>query len=89
MDIQLSHRRTYKPFIRAITSAIAMAITGLSRWTKHKRKIKFWDYRPFTRVIRGWRAKLRFKDYILINQLEGWEIPASRRALLSLHVKAL
>jgi REP element-mobilizing transposase RayT len=72
MDIQLSHRRTYKPFIRAITSAIAMAITGVSRWTsKSKTKTKFWDYRPFTRVIRGWRAKLRLRDYIMINQLEG------------------
>lgn len=69
MDIQLAHRRSYKPFIRAITSAIAMAITGVSRWTK--RKIKFWDYRPFTRVIKSWRAKLALRDYIMINQLEG------------------
>jgi len=69
MDIQLAHRRSYKPFIRAITSAIAMAITGMSRWTKLE--IKFWDYRPFTRVITSWRAKLTLRDYIMVNQLEG------------------
>ena len=32
LQIQLSNRYTYKPFIRAVTSAIAMAVTGVSRW---------------------------------------------------------
>ena len=48
-----------------------MAITGVSRWLKSKSKLKFWDYRPFTRVIRGFRANLALKDYVAINQLEG------------------
>lgn len=71
IHIQLIKRAAYKPFIRAITSAIAMAITGVSRWQKSKTKTKFWDYRPFTRVVRGFRAALTLKDYIAINQLEG------------------
>jgi len=71
LHIQLLKRMTYKAFIRAITSAIAMAITGVSRWSKRTNKIKFWDYRPFTRVIRGFRALLTVRDYIAINQLEG------------------
>jgi hypothetical protein len=49
LHIQLFYRRGYVPFIRAVTSAIAMAITKRSRWNKIK--VKFWDYRPFTRVI--------------------------------------
>jgi REP element-mobilizing transposase RayT len=69
LHIQLTKRVTYRRFIRAITSAIAVAITGGSRWQKIK--IKFWDYRPFTRVIRGFRALLTLQDYITINQLEG------------------
>jgi REP element-mobilizing transposase RayT len=69
LHIQLKYRQFYKPFIRAITSAIAMAITGKSRWKKIK--AQFWDYRPFTRVIRGWRAILTMQDYMMINQLEG------------------
>jgi len=71
LHIQLIKRGAYKPFVRAVTAAISMAITGVNRWTKNKHKIKFWDYRPFTRVVRGFRALLTMKDYITINQLEG------------------
>jgi hypothetical protein len=67
--IKLANRYTYRPFIRAITSAIAMAVSGASRW--NKLKIKFWDYRPFTRVVQSWRAQLNLRDYLQINQFEG------------------
>lgn len=70
LHIKLSNRYTYKPFIRAITAAIAMAITKCSRWKKSDGK--FWDYRPFTRVIQGFKNFLTLKDYIKINQLEGF-----------------
>lgn len=69
LHMQLGYRRGYVPFIRAVTSAIAMAITKKSRWNKIK--AKFWDARPFTRVIRGFKALLTIQDYLLINQLEG------------------
>jgi len=68
--IKLSNRHAYKPFIRAITSAIAMAVTGVSRWRKMTKE-KFWDYRPFTRIVQGFRAFLNLKDYIRINEFEG------------------
>jgi REP element-mobilizing transposase RayT len=94
-QIKLGNRYTYKPFIRAITSAIAMSMTGASRWksldtilaernlspalkrqTKaSNQKIsnkKFWDYRPFTRIVQSFRAFLNLRDYIEINQLEGF-----------------
>src|SRR5271154_6007642 len=47
-QIKLSNRFTYKPFIRAITSAIAMAVTGASRWKPLKKtwEDRFWDERP-------------------------------------------
>jgi len=72
--IKLTNRYSYKPFIRAVTSAIVMAITGTSRWKLPKKedKIKFWDYRPFTRVIKSFRALLNLKDYLRINELEGY-----------------
>jgi REP element-mobilizing transposase RayT len=69
LHIKLSNRFTYRAFIRAITAAIAMAVTGASRWKKVKEK--FWDYRPFTRVVIGFRAFLNMRDYIRINQMEG------------------
>ncbi|MGE4131765.1 MAG: transposase [Bdellovibrionales bacterium] len=34
--IQLTSRLMYKPFIRALTASIAMAVTGVNRWTRQK-----------------------------------------------------
>jgi REP element-mobilizing transposase RayT len=76
-QIKLSNRFTYNPFIRALTSAIAMAVTKVSRWNQQVRaktiKNRFWDNRPFTRVVVGGiNAFLALKNYILINQCEGF-----------------
>jgi REP element-mobilizing transposase RayT len=72
--IQITSRRTYVPFIRALTSSIAMAITGVSRWSRldSRTRLKFWDYRPFTRVLaQGLRSFLKLRDYVAMNRLEG------------------
>ncbi|MCB0391769.1 MAG: transposase [Bdellovibrionales bacterium] len=73
LHIKLSSRFTYAPFIRAITSAIAIAITGASRVKPMKTLIegKFWDTRPFTRILSSWREHLNLSEYIKLNQLEG------------------
>jgi REP element-mobilizing transposase RayT len=87
LHIKLGTRRGYKPFIRALTGAIAMAIGGNSRWSKAKAqntegnasfsdasteiKEKFWDRRPFTRIVQGFRSRLTLSNYIEINRLEG------------------
>ncbi len=71
LQIKLGNRYAYFAFIRAVTGAIAMAITQINRWNKSRKKIKFWDYRPFTRVVESLRAFLNLRDYIRINTLEG------------------
>jgi hypothetical protein len=99
LQIKLSNRFGYVPFIRAVTAAIAMAVTGRNRWSiansdgkaeglnadqmtetnsnlhrlsaKESKREKFWDCRPFTRVVEGFKAVLTLRDYIRINQLEG------------------
>ena len=71
-QIKLTNRFTFKPFVRAITSAIAMAVTKTSRWNKLKEKGHFWDRRPFTRVVKSYKAYLNLRDYIEINRLEGF-----------------
>jgi hypothetical protein len=38
---------------------------------KKEAKDKFWDYRPYTRVVQSFRAFLNLRDYIKINQYEG------------------
>lgn len=91
LQIKLANRFTFKPFIRAVTAAIAMSVTGRNRWTKAgghggegggalvgaakpssmMKREKFWDYRPYTRVVEGFKAWLTLKDYIKINEFEG------------------
>ena len=69
IQLKLSNRFTYRPFIRAVTAAIAMKVTGMSRW--NKLKIKFWERRPFTRIVIGRSAFLKLKDYLFVNSMEG------------------
>ncbi len=71
-QMRIYNRYAYHPFIRALTAAIAMAVSGTNRWRNTLKGKKFWDYRPFTRVVRGFKALLSLNDYIHINCLEGW-----------------
>lgn len=70
LQIKLGNRHTYRPFIRAITGAIALAVMGRRNKAAPARS-KFWDYRPFTRIVQSLPAILNLKDYIRINELEG------------------
>ena len=49
--LKFSDSEAYRPFIRGLTAAIAMAITGASRWKKVD--FKFWDLRPYSRVVKA------------------------------------
>jgi len=48
-----------------------MQVTGYSRWQKAPKGFRFWDYRPFSRVLCSFKEFLTLKNYIQINQLEG------------------
>ena len=76
LDIKLASRHTYAPFIRAVTGAIAMVVTGTHRWKplKQEAKDRFWDRRPFSRVVIGWKAFLALKDYFELNKWEVWGV---------------
>jgi hypothetical protein len=67
LQIKLQHRDLYAPYIRAITAAIMMKVTGFSRWKKKPKDFQFWNLRPFTRIASSYREFLRLKDYIAIN----------------------
>ena len=72
LKIQVTNRFLYKPFIQAITAALMMAITGTSRWHKPLGAKKFWDHRPYTRVLAlGRQPSLILRDYFVINRLQG------------------
>ena len=69
VHFRLTTRHLYRAFIRALTSAIAMLVTGCSRWKKATEK--FWDRRPYTEIGKGRQGFLNFRNYIRINQLEA------------------
>ena len=49
------------------------------------RLLKLWKYRPYSRVVRGWRAYQIVRDYIQLNEKEGlWEIPYRKLRLRGL-----
>jgi REP element-mobilizing transposase RayT len=71
LHVKLRTRDSYKPFIRAITAAIVMAVTGFSKWRPKPKHLKFWDQRPFTRIAANLREFLNLKKYVLLNIEEG------------------
>lgn len=81
--IKITNRTLYKAWIRGLSSAIAMLVAGRKKLIELKQEKKtFWDYRPFTRVIRSFKAILNLKDYIEINQFEGLGMPRTQAVLL-------
>jgi REP element-mobilizing transposase RayT len=86
IHMQLSSRHTYKKFICAVSSAVVMQITkakaGFAQ--KNSKYERFWDYRPFTRILQTWSEFLRLKDYVAINKFEGLGVPRSKAVYMVL-----
>lgn len=71
LHIRAKGREKFRAFIRAVTAAIMMKVTGFSRWAPSPEGFQFWDARPYSRLISTWREFLNLKSYIEINQWEG------------------
>ena len=69
LNLQVSAVRGYKRFIRAVTAAIAMAVTGASRW--NPLGIRFWDRRPFSRIVLTPSDEITVQNYVELNKLEA------------------
>jgi REP element-mobilizing transposase RayT len=74
LQIKVANRYTFKAFIRATTAAITSVVTKCNAHQPLKKCFadRFFDYRPFTRFVVSRRDFLGIKDYIEINQLEGF-----------------
>ena len=77
--LRFPSKKAYVKFIRALTAALAIAITGVTRWTKALAK-KFWDRRPYTRVIETLHQYATYENYLDLNDLEaeGFPRPVAR-----------
>jgi putative transposase len=74
LHLKFPSRALYLRFIRSVTGQLAMAVTGANKTRPLKSlfgKAGFWDHRPFTRIIKGFRGFKTANDYVRLNQLEA------------------
>ena len=65
--IKLSNLQLWAPFIRELTGRIAQVVMGLLKST-----MRFWRYKPHTRIVRGWQKAFRsILEYVELNRLEA------------------
>lgn len=72
--IRTSRRNQFHHFFRVVSGQIAqsfekeglLAVTGTPQ-----QKISIWKHRPFSRVVRGWKAYLIIRNYIQLNEKEA------------------
>jgi putative transposase len=79
--IRTSRRSHFHHFFRVMAGQIAqkLQISNLSKVTdtsrratpKDEKKNKLWKFRPFSRVVRGWKAYQIAQKYILLNEKEA------------------
>ena len=55
--------------MRAISGIIALKVTGTNKLKSLKQK--FWDYRPWSRIVDWKKAYSIAKDYVIQNHLEA------------------
>lgn len=67
--LKLQNRRTFAPFMRALSGTIALKVTGANKLSALKEK--FWDYRPWSRIVEWKKAYTIAKDYVIQNHLEA------------------
>lgn len=73
-------RLAFQQFSRSLTGLIARHVLKAEKG--RSAGLKFWDQRPFTRIIDGWKNLLSTIDYLYLNELESLGIvPYSYRHL--------
>jgi len=77
--LRAKSRDGYNSFIRSVSGLIVRLVTGVQKGKK--RKEKFWDGRPFSRIVHFGKDFQKVKSYLLRNTLEviGW-IPKIKRS---------
>lgn len=88
LHVKLSSLTLYRAWVRGLTSGIAMIAMGLEGLKTLKlAKKKFWDQRPFSRVIKSFQHFLNTRAYLEINALEGLGMPRREAELVVSHAR--
>jgi REP element-mobilizing transposase RayT len=67
--LKLPNVQAWAKFIRELSGRIAQEMQDLKGPEKGQ---KFWIFKPFTRVVAGWKkAYQNCRDYVILNRLEG------------------
>ena len=71
--IRTSRRKHYQHFFRVVAGQIAQRFeqTGLLADVRVTDTPKLWKYRPFSRVVKGWKSYKIVRDYIQLNEKEA------------------
>lgn len=84
--IRLKNRSSFAPFIRALTGTIALQVTRANKLLKLKEK--FWDYRPWTRILELKKVYSLAKDEWIQNHLAAIGLLSYRpRALYDFFIR--
>ncbi len=79
--VKFPSRAIYLRFIRSLTGHLVLTVTKANKFAGLKKifgENGFWDFRPFTRVVRSWRGYVVAKDYVTLNELEALAILPKR-----------
>lgn len=70
--IRSLNRKGFRGFLRAIASLITRDVLGAERSSASEFAGKFWDQRPYSRIVRSWTKDFKnVKSYLCLNRLEG------------------
>ncbi len=79
MVVRVSSRRIYRSFVRAVTGLLARRTLGRERGVARAEvasankapPTRFWDARPFSRVVTWGRDYAQLKNYLCLNRIEA------------------
>lgn len=81
--IRLSRRSLGQNFFRVVAGQIAQNLKNNGFWVTDTQSV--WKFRPFSRVIIGWKAYLIARDYVRLNAREAdGSLPYKRERLRGL-----
>jgi hypothetical protein len=90
LHVKLTNTTLYRAWIRGLSSGLAMLSMGLEGFKKLKEEGKrFWDQRPYSRVVQSFQHFLNTKAYIEINNLESMGMSRNQAQLMVLGSKKL